>query len=132
MLTGPNVILTLKIAVATVTVILALSLICAARGRYKWHGRLNIVFFLLTLVAVLGLELVIRVADPTLFDYFNQRTRRAMAIHLCFSIPSTLMLPFMLFTGLRHRRRVHVSIGAMFLVCWAGTFVTGIFFLPHR
>lgn len=132
MLTGPNVILTLKIAVATVTVLLVASLVCVARGQYRWHGRLNIAFFILTLIAVLGLEAVVRVIDPNIFDYFDEETRRAMSIHLSFSIPSTVLMPVMLFTGLTHRRPVHVAVGALFLTCWTGTFITGIFWLPHQ
>lgn len=131
MLTGPNVILVLKIAVGAVTVILAASITCVIRGQYKWHGRLNMLFFALTLAAVLGLELLIRFIDPSLFDYFDEATRRMMNIHLSFSIPSTVLLPIMMFSGLRHFRRLHLSVGALFLVCWLGTFVTGIFFLPH-
>lgn len=131
MLTGPNVILILKIAVFAVTWLLLASLTCAALGRYRWHGRLNIAFVILTLTAVLGLEFLIRFVDPNLFDYFDESTRRAMAIHLGFSIPSTVLMPFMVFSGLRHHRRLHVSLGLLFLLCWTGTFVTGIFFLPH-
>lgn len=130
-LTGPNVILTLKVAVATVTVILAASLACAALGKYRLHGRLNMLFVALTLAAVLGLEVVIRLVDPTMFDYFDDATRRLMTIHLSFSVPSALLMPLMLLTGLRHWRALHVGIGILFLTCWIGTFVTGIFFLPH-
>lgn len=132
MLTGPTVILILKIAVATVTVILLAALACAAAGKYRWHGRLNMVFFALTLVAVLGLEAIIRVIDPALFDYFDDQTRQMMTIHLSFSIPSTILMFVMLASGLTHRRLLHISVGVLFLICWAGTFVTGIFFLPHR
>ena len=131
MLTGPNVILVLKVAVAAVTAILAVSLTCAALGKYRLHGRLNMVFFALTMAAVIGLEVVIRFVDPHLFDYFDDATRRTMAVHLSFSVPSTLLMPLMLLTGLRHRRTLHVGIGVAFLTCWTGTFVTGIFFLPH-
>lgn len=131
-LTGPNVILTLKIAVAAVTVIFIASLICLVRGNYRWHGRLNIAFFVLTLTAVLGLEGIIRFIDPLLFDYFSPHTKQMMTVHLAFSIPSTILLPFMLFSGLKHRRVLHLLIGTLFVVCWLGTFVTGIFFLPHE
>jgi hypothetical protein len=130
-LTGPNVILVLKVAVAAVTAILAVSLTCAALGKYRLHGRLNMVFFALTLTAVVGLEIIIRLVDPHLFDYFDDATRRTMNVHLSFSVPSTLLMPLMLLTGLRHRRTLHVGIGVAFLTCWIGTFVTGIFFLPH-
>ena len=91
MLTGPNVILTLKIAVAAVTVLLIASLIAVLRGNYRLHGRLNLIFFTLTLMAVLGLELVVRVLAPDVFAYFNgdDQLRRALNLHLWFSVPST-------------------------------------------
>ena len=132
MLTGPNVILILKIAVFAVTWLLLASLICLARGRYWWHGRLNIAFATLTIAVVVGLEFLIRFVDPNLFDYFDESARRTMAVHLSFSIPSTVLIPVMLMSGLRHLRRLHVTIGALFLLCWTGTFVTGVFYLPHR
>jgi hypothetical protein len=130
-LTGPNVILVLKIAVAAVTVLLAASTVCALLGKYRWHGRINIVFFVLTLGAVLGLEAIIRLVDPEIFSYFTPDDRRRMTIHLCFSIPSAIMLPIMLFSGLKYYRSLHILLGLVFLVFWAGTFYTGIFTLPH-
>lgn len=131
MLTGPNVILTLKVAVAAVSVILAASLLCLVLGKYRWHGRLNIVFFVLTMSAVLGLEAIVRFIDPSIFDYFTDDDRRNMNIHLSFSIPSTVLLPLMLVTGLRHRRRGHVALGCLFLAAWVGTAYTGIALLRH-
>ena len=131
MLTGPNVILVLKIAVAAVTVLLAAALVCAALGNYRWHGRINIVFFVLTLTAVLGLEAIIRFIDPTIFDNYGPEFHRIMSIHLGFSIPAALLLPLMLASGLTHRRRLHILIGVCFLACWIGTFYTGIFLLPQ-
>jgi hypothetical protein len=128
-LTGPNVILALKIAVGTVTVLLLAALTALARGNYRWHGRINTVFFVLTLTAVLGLEVLIRFVDPHLFDYFDEAAHKMMSIHLSFSVPSTILLPIMLFSGWTHRRRLHVLTGILFLSCWTGTFVTGIFFL---
>jgi hypothetical protein len=132
-LTGPNVILTLKAAVAAVTVILLTSLVALARGRYRLHGRLNVVFFTLTLAAVLGLELLVRVISPGVFEYIhgNPELSRALNVHLCFSVPSALLMPAMLYTGLARRRGVHLALAAAFAVLWTGTFVTGIFFLPH-
>src|SRR5207245_7431143 len=85
-LTGPEVILVLKVAVCAVTLLLLTALIAVARGNYWLHGRINMVFFVLTVTALFGLELVARVIDPTLFDYFGDRTRRTLAIHLCFSL----------------------------------------------
>jgi hypothetical protein len=130
-LTGWNVILILKIAVAAVTVLLLSSLVALAAGRYRLHGRINMVFFGLTLTALLGLEVLLRGVNPALFKYFDKDTQQALTIHLCFSMPAAVLLPLMLFTGLAHRRRVHLVLAALFSVFWIGTFVTGIFFLPH-
>ena len=134
MLTGPDVILALKVAVAAVTALLLASLVALARGQYRLHGRINLAFFTLTLLAVLGLELVVRVVSPGVFDYINRNDelRRALNVHLCFSVPSTLVMPAMLYTGLTRRRGAHLALAVLFGVLWAGTFVTGMFFLPHR
>jgi len=129
--TGPNVILILKIAVVAVTGILLASLTCLVLGRYRWHGRLNIVFAILTLIAVLGLEAAIRFIDPRMFDYFDADMRFNMSVHLGFSIPSAVLLPAMLVSGLRHYRVHYYWLGPLFLLCWTGTFVTGVFFLPN-
>jgi uncharacterized membrane protein YozB (DUF420 family) len=131
LLTGPNVILALKVAVCVVTLIFLTSLIALARGNYRLHGRINMVFFVLTLIALISLELVARVIDPRLFDYFDERTRQILNIHLCFSIPSAAVMPLMLFTGLTHRRRWHLSLAVVFACLWIGTVMTGVFFLPH-
>ncbi|OAI50418.1 hypothetical protein AYO44_17785 [Planctomycetaceae bacterium SCGC AG-212-F19] len=133
MLTGPNVILTLKVAVAAVTVLLLLSLVALWRGHYWLHGRINLVFFTLTLVTVLGLETIIHVIDPTLFRYIEDHPQlaRALRIHLCFSVPSALLMPAMLYTGLTRRRTIHLALAWVFGTLWLGTVVTGIFFLPH-
>jgi hypothetical protein len=130
-LTGPNVILVLKVAVAAVTVLLVASLVALARGNYRLHGRINLAFFVLTLTAVLGLELLVRVIDPGLFDYFDADTRQVMRVHLAFAVPAALLLPVMYVTGRTGRGRVHVGLALVFATLWTGTFVTGIFFLPH-
>ena len=131
MLTGPNVIATLKIAVAAVTLILLASLIAVLRGKYRLHGRLNLAFFTLALMAVLGLELVVRVIAPEVFDYINQdrELRRALNRHLWFSVPSTFVMPAMLYTGLKGYVRVHLTLAVGFAILWTGTVVTGLFFL---
>jgi uncharacterized membrane protein YozB (DUF420 family) len=131
-LTGPNVILTLKIAVAAVTVLLIAAIIAVIRGNYRLHGRLNLAFFTLTLMAVLGLELVVHVLAPDVFDYIksNSELHQALNRHLWFSVPSTFVMPAMLYTGLKGYVRVHLSLAACFVVLWTGTFITGIFFLP--
>lgn len=133
MFTGPNVILILKIAVAAVTVVLAAALLALARGNYRLHGRINIVFFVLTLSAVLGLEMLVQLSDRTLFDYLlkNPDTRWGLYLHLCFSLPLAFVLPAMLYTGLTHRRETHLYLAGLFTVLWIGTFITGIFFVPH-
>jgi len=135
---GPYVIITLKVAVATVTVLFLSSLAALAKGNYRLHGRINIVFVTLTLLAVLGLELVSRIypllsgEDRDLFSYFDPATRHALRIHLCFSIPSAIVLPVMMYLGLTHRRLWHIALGVLFALLWTGTFITGIFFLPHN
>jgi hypothetical protein len=131
-LTGPLVILILKVAVAAVSVLLAASMIALVTGHVRLHGRINLVFFILTMTTVLGFEALIRLT-PGLFTYIetNPELQRALNIHLCFAIPSALLMPVLLFTGLRHRRRIHLPLALVFAVLWTGTFITGIFFLPH-
>jgi hypothetical protein len=133
-LTASNVILVLKFAVVAVTLLLIASLIALARGKFRLHGRINIVFFVLTEIAVIGLEVIARWVDPSLFpDYFNNTDAwTELRIHLCFSVPSALILPVLLYTGLRRHIRVHYPLALVFLVFWIGTFVTGVFFLPHN
>jgi hypothetical protein len=130
LLTGAQVILTLKIAVIAVTLLLLTSLLALARGNYKLHGRLNLAFFTLTLTALLGLEVMVRIVDPRLFDYFSPAERQALAIHLGFSVPAAVVMPAMLYTGLSHRRALHLALAVLFGILWAGTFITGVFFLP--
>lgn len=131
MITGPVVILILKCAVAGVTVLFLASLVALLRGRYRLHGRINLAFMVLTLAAVFGLEFLIRVQDPDLFKYFDDTTRRHMQIHLCFSVPAAILLPVMYVTGRAGWRRTHYVLAALFTIAWIGTFVTGIFYLPH-
>jgi hypothetical protein len=128
------VILILKIAVAAVTVLWLASLIALALGKTRLHGRINIAFFVLTLAALIGLEAIVRLISPGIFDnYFRDRNAEtAMVVHLCFSVPSAVLLFFMLFTGLKHKRNWHIAAGVLWSVLWTGTFITGIFFLPHE
>ena len=104
-LSGPNVILGLKVAVAAVTVLLLASVLALALGKVRLHGRINVVFFALTVTALIAFEVVIRVLNPGAFDYIsnNAALLRALDIHLCFSVPSALLMPAMLYTGLSHR-----------------------------
>ena len=133
MLTAEAVILTLKIAVIAVTLLLACSLTALALGHYRLHGRINLVFFVLVLGALLGLELVTNVVSPGLLQRFLQQQDALgmLYVHLGFSVPAALILPLMLYSGLKRFRTVHISMGIVFLLLWSGTFVTGIFFLPH-
>jgi uncharacterized membrane protein YozB (DUF420 family) len=133
MLTAANVILLLKVAVAAVTLLLLTSLVALARGNYRLHGRINVVFFALTIAALFGLEVVTRMIEPEMFAEFLRATnaQTALSIHLCFAVPAAVLMPFMLYTGLTHRRSVHLGLAIVFSILWIGTFVTGIFFLPH-
>jgi uncharacterized membrane protein YozB (DUF420 family) len=125
------VILGLKIAVAAVTILLLASLLALSRGNYRLHGRINLIFFTLTLLALLGFEVIIRMIDPQIFEYINadEHLRQALNVHLCFSVPSALLMPAMLYTGLTHRRGAHLALACLFGILWLGTFVTGIFTL---
>ena len=127
------VILILKIAVATVTLLWLASLIALAKGNTRLHGRINIVFFALTLIALVGLEVIVRIISPGIFDnYFEGNEETAMLVHLWFSIPSSALLFVMLFTGLKRKRNWHIATGLLFSLLWTGTFITGIFFLPVK
>ncbi len=129
---GEIVIIVLKVAVAAVSVLLAISLTVLARGNVRLHGRLQVVFFTLVMLAVLGLEILIRIVDPTLFDYFDAETRQIMRVHLSFAIPTTILLPIMLYTGLTGKRRLHLALAVVFALFWLGIMTTGLFLLPPR
>jgi uncharacterized membrane protein YozB (DUF420 family) len=133
-LTGWLVILILKIAVGAVTLLLVASLIALARNRQALHGRINVVFFILTIGALVGLELIVRLIKPDIFDnypdvYRHDEWMTILWIHLGFSIPSALLLPVMLWSGKTYRGTLHFYLGLLFLLFWSGTFITGIFFL---
>ncbi len=130
MLTPEVVILTLKIAVGAVTLLLLASLAALAMGRIRWHGRINVCFFILTMTAVLGFEVIIRFVIPDFTAGFTPEQMQALYVHLCFSVPAAIVLPFMLFSGKTHRSW-HVKLAVLFSALWLGTFVTGIFYLPH-
>jgi uncharacterized membrane protein YozB (DUF420 family) len=131
---GGYVILTLKIAVSAVTVILLAALVAIARGNQRLHGRLNVIFFTLTLITLLGFEILIQLIRPDVFDYIKEHEQLAqlLRIHLCFSIPSAVLMPVMLYTGLSRRRRVHLTLAVIFAILWTGTVITGVFFMPLR
>jgi hypothetical protein len=131
MLTPAAVIVILKIAVSAVTVLLVASLLALVCRRPRLHGQINRVFFALTMSTVLLFEGIIRLVNPELTSGFSPEQREALTIHLAFAIPSAVLLPVMLYTGVRRRKRLHVTIAFGFLALWAGTFVTGVFFIPH-
>jgi hypothetical protein len=126
---GPQIILSLKVLVASVTVLFAMSLVALVMGRPRLHGRINTLFFLLTLLTVLAFEVLLQFIDVS--ATFSDEARRALQIHLCFAIPAAVLLPIMLLTGKFTRKGAHIAFGVIFTIMWVGTFVTGIFFLPH-
>ena len=56
------------------------------------------------------------------------RARRTVVMAIV--LPAVIM-PLMLWTGLTHRRRIHLALAVVFGLLWTVTFITGIFFLPH-
>jgi uncharacterized membrane protein YozB (DUF420 family) len=129
--TGPQILLILKVLVAAVTVLFAASLVALARKNFKLHGRINTAFFVLTMLTVIVFELLIRFAiDVT--TTFSPEARAALRIHLFFSVPAALLLPVMFLSGVKRRRAIHVPVGIVFAILWAGTAVTGLVFLPHQ
>lgn len=133
MLTPTLVILSLKYAVGAVTLLLCISLVALANGKVRLHGKINLMFFILTLVALFLFEIVVRMIDPVLFSglWKNVELAKSLKIHLCFAVPSALLMGIMLFTGLRRLKTWHRGVSVVFLVCWFGTFYTGIFWLPN-
>lgn len=134
MLSAETIILALKVAVGAVTVLFLASLLALLRGKQRLHGRINWVFFVLTITALLGLEVIAHVLSPGMFsDYFTRTDSwNALAVHLCFALPAAVTLPLMLYTGARHKRQIHIALSVLFTLLWTGTFITGIFFLPHQ
>jgi hypothetical protein len=126
---GSDIILTLKLLVTAVTILLLASIAALISGRPRLHGRINTVFFILTMSTVIGFEVLLQFVDVK--SAFDDRTRELLRTHLCFSVPSALLLPAMLFTGRTHRKALHLALAVLFTGCWIGTFVTGVFFLPH-
>lgn len=134
---GYDIILVLKIAVSAVTLILLAALVALACGKVRLHGRINIVFFVLTIATVILFELLIRLGsliEPgwSITAGWTEPQLFALRIHLCFVIPLMAVLPAMLVTGLRRYRRVHIGLAVIFSIQWLGMLVTGVGFLPHR
>ena len=129
--TGPEVILALKVLVSAVTVVFAAAVAAIAAGRRRLHGRLNTAFFILTMTTVVGFEVLLRLGTDVTAG-FSPEARQALRVHLGFAVPSAVLLPVMFWSGATGRRRVHVPLAAAFTLLWAGTFLTGVFFLPHE
>ena len=128
--TGPEIILALKVLVAAVTGLFASAVWAIATGRRRLHGRINTAFFALTMTTVIGFEVLLRLgADVT--ATFSPEARQALRVHLYFAVPAAAVLPVLFWAGWTGRRRLHLPLAAVFAVLWAGTFVTGLFFLPH-
>ncbi len=66
-LTGPIVILALKVAVSLVTLLLACALVAVWRKKFRLHGRINIVFVTLTVTTLIFFEIIIRVVALPFF-----------------------------------------------------------------
>lgn len=126
--TGPQIILTLKVLVVTVTVLLLASLVALLLKKPRWHGRINTAFFVLTMLTVVAFEgLVQWIGVATAFD---DAARQALRTHLWFSIPAALVLPAMFITGKMRLKRLHLVLAAVFGTLWTGTVITGLG-LPH-
>ena len=130
MLTGPQIILTLKVLVVAVSVLFAAAVVSIALGRKRLHGRLNTAFFILTMTTVVGFEILLRYFVDVSAT-FSDEARQALRVHLYFAIPSAVLLPVMMLLGLKKWVKMHVACGVLFTLVWIGTFVTGVFFLPH-
>ena len=89
--TGPQIILTLKVLVASVTVLFVASLVAILLGRPRLHGRINTLFFVLTMLTVVGFEVLLQFVDVS--ATFDDAARSALRIHLWFAIPSAVLLP---------------------------------------
>jgi len=129
--TGPQVILLLKFAVGLVTALLIASAVALAVKKPRLHGILNSVLTLLILVTVVLFEVVIRFMGVDVKAHMNEDARFALRIHLCFVIPLTPILLWMLISGWKRRIRMHLAVSVLFLILWIGMFVTGMFYLPH-
>jgi hypothetical protein len=123
-LTGPQIILTLKVLVVTVTVLLLASLVALLLKRPRLHGHINTFFFVLTMLTVAAFEALLQWVDVS--SAFDDAARQALRTHLWFSVPSALLLPAMIITGKMRRKRLHLALAIVFLLLWTGTVITGL------
>ncbi len=125
---GPQIILTLKVLVVTVTVLLLASLVALVFKRPRLHGHINTAFFALTMATVAGFEALLQWIDVS--SAFDDAARQALRTHLWFSVPSALLLPAMIVSGKMRLKRLHLALAAGFVLLWTGTVITGLG-LPH-
>lgn len=133
-MTAPLLIIFLQGAVLAVTVLLAAALVALALGRRTLHGKLNTIFFVLAVTTVFGLEVVVRIVWPHLSaEFFDPAGpyRQPLLVHLCFSVPATIILAAMMYTGRYRHGATHRALSGLFLILWIGTVVTGVFYLPN-
>jgi hypothetical protein len=121
---GPQIILTLKVLVVTVTILLLASLVALLLKRPRLHGHINTVFFVLTMLTVAAFEALLQWIDVS--AAFDDAARQALRTHLWFSIPSALLLPAMIITGKMRRKQTHLALAIVFLLLWTGTVITGL------
>lgn len=126
--TGPQIILLLKLLVICVTALLFASLVALLLRQPRLHGHINTVFFALTMLTVIGFEVMLQFVNVS--ASFDERAKAALYRHLWFSVPSALLLPAMIVSGKMRRKRLHLALAAVFSVLWAGTVITGMR-LPH-
>ena len=122
--TGPQIILTLKVLVVTVTLLLLASLVALLLKRPRLHGHINTVFFVLTMSTVAGFEALLQWVDVA--SAFDDIARQALRTHLWFAVPSALLLPAMIITGKMRRKQLHLALAVVFLLLWTGTVITGL------
>ena len=128
---GSTIIFTLKVLVCTVTVLFAVAVWAILTGRKRLHGRVNTVFFILTMTTVIGFELLLRIGGD-ITATFTPEARQALRIHLMFAVPAAAIMPVMFWSGWTQRKRLHLPLAVLFTLAWIGTFITGVFFLPHQ
>jgi hypothetical protein len=126
---GPQIVLALKVLVGTVTVLLLASLVALLLKRPRLHGQINTVFFVLTVLTVIGFEGLLQ-WGLKVRETFDAPALEALHTHLWFSVPSALLLPAMIVSGKMRRKRLHLALAAVFAVLWTGTVITG-FGLPN-
>jgi hypothetical protein len=122
--TGPDIIITLKVLVTTVTVLLLASLVALLLKRPRIHGLINTVFFVLTMLTVVAFEVILQWVDVS--ATFDEPARHALRTHLYFSVPSALLLPAMIVTGKMRLKQLHLALAVVFLLLWTGTVITGL------